>query len=197
MKRMAPAAARNREPILEVLRRVLPDIGVVLEVASGSGEHVVHFADALQSLTWQPSDPDADARASITDWTRETGLTNVLAPLELDAASARWPIARANAVVCINMIHIAPFTACIGLMRGASALLASGAPLVTYGPYTVDGQHISPSNQEFDESLRIRNPEWGVRDITEVASAAAEHGIELIERVAMPANNFTLVWRKR
>lgn len=197
MKRMAPAAARNREPILEVLRRVLPDIGVVLEVASGSGEHVVHFADALQSLTWQPSDPDADARASITDWTRETGLTNVLAPLELDAASASWPIARANAVVCINMIHIAPFAACIGLMRGASALLASGAPLVTYGPYTVDGQHISPSNQEFDESLRIRNPEWGVRDITEVASAAAEHGIELIERVAMPANNFTLVWRKR
>lgn len=197
MKRMAPAAARNREPILEVLRRVLPDIGVVLEVASGSGEHIVHFADALQSLTWQPSDPDADARASITDWTRETGLTNVLAPLELDAASASWPIARANAVVCINMIHIAPFAACIGLMRGASALLASGAPLVTYGPYTVDGQHISPSNQEFDESLRIRNPEWGVRDITEVASAAAEHGIELIERVAMPANNFTLVWRKR
>lgn len=197
MKRMAPAAARNREPILEVLRRVLPDIGVVLEVASGSGEHVVHFADALQSLTWQPSDPDADARASITDWTRETGLTNVLAPLELDAASASWPVARANAVVCINMIHIAPFAACIGLMRGASALLASGAPLVTYGPYTVDGQHISPSNQEFDESLRIRNPEWGVRDITEVASAAAEHGIELIERVAMPANNFTLVWRKR
>lgn len=197
MKRTAPAAARNREPILEVLRRVLPDVGVVLEVASGSGEHVVHFADALQSLTWQPSDPDAGARASIADWTRESGLMNVLAPLELDAASASWPIARADAVVCINMIHIAPFAACIGLMRGASALLASGAPLVTYGPYTVDGQHISPSNQEFDESLRIRNQEWGVRDITEVASAAAEHGIELIERVPMPANNFTLVWRKR
>lgn len=197
MKRMAPAAARNREPILEVLRRVLPDIGVVLEVASGSGEHVVHFADALQSLTWQPSDPDAGARASITDWTQETGLANVLAPLELDAASSTWPIARADAVVCINMIHIAPFSACIGLMRGAGALLARGAPLVTYGPYTVDGQHISPSNQEFDESLRIRNPDWGVRDIAEVASAAAEHGIDLVERVAMPANNFTLVWRKR
>ncbi len=195
MKRVAPAAARNREPILRVLERVFPDAGLVLEVASGSGEHVVYFADALPHLAWQPSDPDPEARDSIAAWRAEAGSSNILPPLVLDASSDTWPIDSADAVLCINMIHIAPFMACVGLMRGAARILPRGAALVTYGPYTVNGAHTAPSNAAFDEALRTSNPEWGVRDIDQVASAAAEHGIRLVERIAMPANNFTLVWR--
>ncbi len=195
MKRVAPAAARNREPILRVLERVFPDAGLVLEVASGSGEHIVYFADALPHLAWQPSDPDPEARDSIAAWRAEAGSSNILPPLVLDASSDTWPIDSADAVLCINMIHIAPFMACVGLMRGAARILPRGAALVTYGPYTVNGAHTAPSNAAFDEALRTSNPEWGVRDIDQVASAAAEHGIRLVERIAMPANNFTLVWR--
>jgi len=195
VKRVAPAAARNREPILRVLERVFPDAGLVLEVASGSGEHIVYFADALPHLAWQPSDPDPEARDSIAAWRAEAGSSNILPPLVLDASSDTWPIDSADAVLCINMIHIAPFMACVGLMRGAARILPRGAALVTYGPYTVNGAHTAPSNAAFDEALRTSNPEWGVRDIDQVASAAAEHGIRLVERIAMPANNFTLVWR--
>jgi SAM-dependent methyltransferase len=196
VKRFAPAAARNREPILAIARRVLPAQGLVLEVASGSGEHIVHFAEALPGLTWQPSDPDPEARDSIAAWSHELRLGNIREPLELDAASDVWPISSADAVVCINMIHIAPFAACAGLMRGASRILPPGGTLITYGPYKVDGAHTAPSNAAFDESLRLRNSAWGVRDVAVVVACAAEHGITLAERIAMPANNFTLVWRK-
>ncbi len=196
MKQHAPATQRNREPILAVLQRVLPLSGLVLEVASGSGEHVVYFASKLPQLVWQPTDINASGIASIDAWVTDSGLANVKAALMLDAESTSWPVERADAVLCSNMIHIAPFSACVGLMRGAGAVLAPGAPLVTYGPYKIDGQHIAPSNEEFDASLRARNPEWGVRDVTEVAAAAAEHGLMLVERVPMPANNFILVLRK-
>ncbi len=196
MKQHAPATQRNREPILAVLQRVLPRSGLVLEVASGSGEHVVYFASKVQHLTWQPTDIAQSGIASIAAHLADSGLANVNPPIVLDAASPSWPVERADAVLCSNMIHIAPFAACAGLMRGAGLVLAPGAPLVTYGPYKVDGRHTAPSNEEFDASLRARNPDWGVRDVNEVVSAAAEHGLQLAERVPMPANNFMLVFRK-
>ena len=195
MKRHAPATERNRDPILAVLERVLPPSGLVLEVASGSGEHVVYFAAKLPRLTWQPTDVDRSGIAGIEEWITESGLGNVRPPLVLDAEAASWPVERADAVLCTNMIHIAPFAACVGLMRGAAAVLASGAVLVTYGPYKVDGQHTAPSNESFDAGLRARNPEWGVRDVGDVVSAAAEYGLALVERIPMPANNFMLVFR--
>ena len=191
MKQHAPATQRNREPILAVL----PGSGLVLEVASGSGEHVVYFASKLPRLTWQPTDVSAAGLASIAAWVDESGLENVKAPLLLDAESATWPVDRADAVLCSNMIHIAPFSACLGLMRGAAAVLAAEAPLVTYGPYKVDGRHTAPSNEAFDASLTARNPAWGVRDVSDVASAAADYGLTLVERVSMPANNLMLVFR--
>ncbi|MFW6023498.1 MAG: DUF938 domain-containing protein [Myxococcota bacterium] len=195
-RRHAPAAARNREPILAVLRRVLPVEGLVLEVASGTGEHARHFAAALPHLTWQPSDPDEGARASIDAWVGDAGLPNLRPALRLDASGAAWPLDRADAVLCINMIHIAPWQACEGLMRGAGRLLPPGGVLFTYGPYRIDGEHTAPSNERFDASLRGRDPAWGVRDVADVARAAEAHGLQLDERVAMPANNFSLVFRR-
>ncbi|MBO6939738.1 MAG: DUF938 domain-containing protein [Deltaproteobacteria bacterium] len=197
MRRHAPATVRNRDPILAVLKRVLPDHGRVLEIAAGSGEHAVHFASALPHLEWQPTDPDPDARASIDAYRAEAELPNLRAALMLDASSHTWPIAQAAAVVAINMIHISPIEASEGLMRGAGALLADGAPLVTYGPYKVDDTHTAPSNEAFDCSLRSRDPRWGVRDIAALEKLAEPHGLVLTERVPMPANNFTLVWHKR
>lgn len=191
----APAALRNRGPILEVLRRVLPTEGTVLEVASGTGQHAVHFAAALPALRFQPSDPDAGARRSIEAWRAEAGLSNVAPPLELDVRAA-WPIAAVAAVVAINMVHISPWPATLALLAGAAARLPVGGPLVLYGPYRVGGQHTAESNARFDESLKARDPSWGVRDLEDVASAAAAVGLVLEERVAMPANNFTLVFRK-
>ncbi|HSI05023.1 MAG TPA: DUF938 domain-containing protein [Myxococcota bacterium] len=196
MKHFAPATQRNRDPILEVLRRVLPAQGLVLELASGSGEHVVHFASHLRGLTWQPTDVDPVAIASIEAWVHESGLENIQPPIPLDATSATPPITKADAVLCINMIHISPFEACIGLMRCAAAILPSGGTLVTYGPYKIDGAHTAPSNAAFDANLKARDPRWGVRDVSEVSSAAGEHGLTLVERVAMRANNFTLVFRR-
>lgn len=196
MRRHAPATARNRQPLLAVLRRVLPERGRVLEIASGTGEHAVYFAAALTGLEWQPTDPDPTARASIEAHRADAELPNLRAPLSLDASSETWPVAQASAVVAINMIHIAPVAASAGLFRGAGALLPSDAPLVTYGPYKVEGAHTAPSNAAFDQSLRARNPSWGVRDIAELEALAEPHGLTLEERVAMPANNFTLVWRK-
>ncbi|HEY8610881.1 MAG TPA: DUF938 domain-containing protein, partial [Roseomonas sp.] len=168
-RRYAPAAARNRDPILAALREVLPGQGLVLELASGSGEHAIHFAAALPHLTFQPSDPDPASRASIDAWA--AGLGNVRPALALDAAED-WPIAGVDAVLCINMIHIAPWAATLGLLRGAAARLASGAPLLLYGPYRRSGRHTAPSNAAFDEDLRGRNPAWGVRDLEVVAAAA-------------------------
>jgi len=196
----APAVARNREPILAVLRRVLPERGLVLEIASGSGEHAFYFAAALPRLTWQPTDPDPEARESIAAYRAAMELPNVLPPLALDAATSRWPVTQANAIIAIlaiNMIHIAPWAAAEGLMAGAERLLPEGGVLFLYGPFREHGQHTAPSNAAFDESLRARNREWGVRDLDEVTALAGRHGLALEERVAMPANNLSVVFRRR
>ncbi|HWL47999.1 MAG TPA: DUF938 domain-containing protein [Sphingomonadaceae bacterium] len=196
IRRTAPAAARNRDPILAVLRAILPAAGEVLELASGTGEHIVHFAAALPALTWQPSDPDAAARASIAAWTGASGVTNVRAPLALDAAAPPWPVDRADAVVAINMIHISPWAATLGLFAGAATLLAAGAPLYLYGPYIRAGHPTAPSNLAFDGSLRARNPEWGIRTLETVRDVAQSAGFTLESIVEMPANNLSLVWRR-
>lgn len=195
-RRHAPAAARNRDPILEVLRRVLPEQGTVLEVAAGTGEHACHFARALSGLTWQPSDPDPGARASIDAWRRHEALENVRPAMALDVTRAPWPIDRADAVVNINMIHISPWETTEALMRGAGDLLPEGGVLFMYGPYKIAGEHTADSNARFDESLRARDPSWGVRDLDEVAEVAARHGLTYEEREAMPANNFSVVYRR-
>ncbi len=195
MKRSAPSATRNREPILEVLHQVLPDRGLVLEIASGTGEHAVHFAAALPGLTWQPTDPDADARASIAAWRDEAGLPNLRPPLPLDVTAA-WPVDAADAMLCINMIHIAPWEAALALFAGAARVLPVGGPLVTYGPYRFGGAFTAASNAAFDADLRRRDLRWGVRDVGELETAAATHGLELIATFGLPANNHALVWRR-
>ena len=195
-KGFAPAAARNREPILEVLRRVLPEEGVVLEIASGTGEHAAFYSAALPSLTWQPSDPAGGALESIRAWVEDSARANLLSPLELDVTRVPWPLEHADALLCINMIHISPWDATESLFAGAERLLSVGSPLVTYGPYRVSGRHTAPSNAAFDESLRSRDPRWGVRDLDELAALAQRSGFELGERVDMPANNMTLIWRR-
>jgi hypothetical protein len=197
MKRHAPAAERNREPIAAVLAEELPASGIVLEIASGTGEHAVHFGKIFPSLTWQPSDPDPDARASIEAWRADERPPNVAPPLELDASASGWPIARADAVVCINMVHISPVQATEGLFAGAAHLLSPGSPFVLYGPYLEDEVETAPSNLAFDASLKARNPAWGLRSIVWLDEVAASHGFARTRRVAMPANNLTLVYRRR
>ncbi|MDP2333018.1 MAG: DUF938 domain-containing protein [Reyranella sp.] len=196
MKREAPATARNRQPILDVLRPRLPAEGLVLEIASGTGEHVVHFAGALPGLTFQPSDPSADARASIDDWARTQGLRNIRAALALDAAGDAWPIERADAVLCCNMIHIAPWEAAIGLIAGAARVLPAGGMLYLYGPYRREGRHTAPSNEAFDRDLRQRDPAWGVRDLEAVVSLAEDRGFGPPEIIDMPANNLSLIFKR-
>lgn len=196
MRREAPAAARNRQPILEVLQPRLPATGLVLEIASGTGEHVVHYAAARPLLTFQPSDPDADARASIDDWARTLGLDNVRPALEIDVTRDSWPVARADAVLCCNMIHIAPWEAAVGLVTGAGRLLPAGGLLFTYGPYRRGGRHTAPSNEAFDSDLKRRNPAWGVRDLEAVIELAGAHGFSTPEIVEMPANNLSLVFKR-
>lgn len=195
-RRFAPAAARNRDPILDAIRGHLPAAGLVLEVASGSGEHAIHFAAALPGLAFQPSDPDAAARASIDAWVAASGLPNIRPALAIDAAAPGWPLLAADAVVCINMIHIAPWAAAEGLMRGAAAILPPGAPLILYGPYRRGGAHTAPSNAAFDADLRGRNPAWGVRDLEAVAALAAAQGFGPPTVIEMPANNLTVVFRR-
>jgi SAM-dependent methyltransferase len=190
----APAAERNKGPILEVLRSVLPSAGLVLEIASGTGQHAAFFAEALPALEWQPSETDAEALPSISAWSR--GLANVRAPLVLDVRVRPWPVDRADAIVCINMIHIAPWQAALALLQGAGELLPARGVLVLYGPYRRFGRHTAPSNEAFDASLRERDPQWGVRDIEALAAAASEQGLELEQTIAMPANNFSLVLRR-
>ena len=194
-RRHAPATERNRAPILEVLRRTLPPQGLVLEVASGTGQHAAAFAGALPGVIWQPSDPDPALRDSIRAWTAAATLPNLREPLDLDAASAGWPIRSADAVVCINMIHIAPWQAALGLFAGAERLLPAGGPLLLYGPFQRGGRHTAPSNAAFDADLKARNPAWGVRDLDAVERAAA--GFTLAEVAEMPANNLTVVLRRR
>lgn len=195
-RRHAPATQRNRDPILSVLRRVLPARGTVLEVAAGTGEHALWFAASLPSLAWQPSDADPDAVASIAAWRDAEGSPNLLAPLLLDVTSAPWPVETVDAVFSANMIHISPWSACLGLLAGAGRHLAGDGMLVLYGPYRIGGRHTAPSNEAFDRDLKARNPAWGVRDLEAVVEVAAREGLQLEETVPMPANNQTLVLRR-
>jgi SAM-dependent methyltransferase len=192
-----PHVPRNRDAILDVLRRVLPQRGLVLEIASGSGEHAAYFAQKLPGPTWQPSDPQVEALASIAAHRDDARLPNLLAPVRLDVTAAHWPIARADAVVCCNMIHIAPWTACEGLIAGAARLLPTGGILYLYGPYKIGGRHTAPSNQEFDAYLRRQNPQWGIRDLDEVVALAGRHNFTLLETVAMPANNLSVIFARK
>ena len=194
--RSAPAVARNRAPILDVLRRFLPQAGFVLEIASGTGEHAVAFSRALMGITWQPSDPNAEARASIAAWAAK-GPPNMLPPIALDAADPEtWAVSRADAIVAINMIHIAPWAATQGLMRGAARLLPPGGILYLYGPYREADVPTAESNEAFDASLRARDPAWGLRDLDAVVAEAQSRGLALAARIAMPANNLSLVFRR-
>ena len=192
MRRHAPATERNREPIAAVLAEVLPKTGTVLEIASGTGEHAAAFAERFPALSWQPSDPDGDALASIADWC--AGLANVAAPVALDAASADWPVARADAILCVNMVHISPWAATLGLMAGAKRLLSVGAPLILYGPYRRHGVPTAPSNEQFELWLKGKSPEYGLRHVEDVSAAAA--GFTLERLIEMPANNLILVYRR-
>ena len=191
-RRVSPSVARNRDALLDALRGVLPAAGLMLEVASGTGEHVMHLASALPGLTWQPSDPSAEARASIDAWSE--GAANIRPALELDAIAWPWPVAAADALVCVNMIHIAPWDACLGLLRGARVILPFGAPLILYGPFLRAGVETAPGNLEFDASLRERDPAWGIRALENVAAAA--EGFALDRVMEMPANNLTVVFRR-
>jgi len=187
---------RNRGPILDVLKRVLPPAGLVIEIASGSGEHAVFFAKALAGMSWQPTDIDAGALASIAAHRAATGAANLLAPLRLDTTAEPWPVAHADAVVCNNMIHISPWAVTEALIRGAARILPTGGILYLYGPYKIDGRHTAPSNEDFHASLRARNPAWGIRDLGEVTDLAARHGFALVETVPMPANNLSVIFRR-
>jgi SAM-dependent methyltransferase len=197
LRQRSPSAERNREPILAVLQHALPHTGLVLEIACGTGQHVTHFASALPDLVWQPSDPDVDARASIAAWTAHAGVANVRAPLALDVRRTPWGIDSADAIVCINMIHISPWAASEALFAGAARVLRSGGMIFLYGPYRRNGAHTAASNEAFDLQLQSRDPAWGVRDMEAVVELAASAGFEAEEPVAMPANNFSLVFRKR
>ena len=201
----SPAADRNKQPILEVLLRLLPPSGSALEIASGTGQHAAWFAAALPGWTWQPSDLGAESFDSITAWCTGAGVVNVLPPVRLDVLAPQWPADRKafaapfdrpfDAIFCANMIHIAPWASCAGLMRGAARHLAQGGALITYGPYLEADVPTSPGNLAFDDSLRQRDPEWGLRWREDVAAEAARAGLRLAERIAMPANNLVLVFR--
>ena len=191
-----PTAERNKAPILDVLARVLPRRGLVLEIASGTGQHVLHFAKALSGLTWQPSDPDAELRESIALRVREEQRANVNSPIDLDVTKLPWPLQTADAVLAINLIHVAPWSATLALFKGAKALLSTEHVLFLYGPYRRFGHHTSESNAQFDLDLRAHNPEWGLRDLEAVSEVAFARGFVLSEVVEMPANNFSLVFKR-
>ena len=195
-RRFAPAAQRNRDHIVEVLRGELPESGTVLEIASGTGEHIVHFAAAFPHLCWQPSDYDPAGLASIAAWIAETGLDNIAAPLQIDASAACWPIFDVDAIICINMVHIAPWRATSGLFAGAAQTLPLDGFLYLYGPYREAAVATAESNEAFDASLKERNPEWGLRQLDDMVALAQVHGFRLGTRITMPANNLSLVFRK-
>lgn len=194
-RRHAPATVRNRDAIAAILRDELPASGLALEVASGSGEHAVHFAQSFPGLDWQPTDPDPAALASIAAWRDEASLPNLLLPLQLDAARD-WPVARSDAILCINMVHISPWEATLGLLKGAGAVLPTGGLLYLYGPYLRDGVETAPSNLAFDASLKARDPRWGIRAVEDVTKAAATEGLSLDRLIDMPANNLSLILRR-
>ena len=195
-KLVSAPADRNKGPILEVLTRVLPASGLVLEIASGTGQHVSHFAQGMPGLVWQPSDPDPEARRSINAWTAGERLPNIRPPIDLDVRVRPWPITTCDAIVCINMVHISPWAATQALFDGAAAALAENGTIYLYGPYRRRGEHTAPSNAAFDTMLRTQNPEWGVRDLERVVETARARDFELIETVAMPANNLSVIFRR-
>ena len=192
----ARATVRNRDFILDVLHDASPTTGTILEVASDSGEHVVHFARNLPSLVFQPSDPEPGALLSVAAWVKPTRITNVRAPIVLDASQSPWPIASADGIICINMVHISPWDATVGLIRGAAAILPRGSPVYLYGPYKRVGTALAPSNQAFDRNLRDRNPTWGLRDLEAVAAIAQSVGFSVPTVTEMPANNLSVVFRR-
>lgn len=198
-RRHAPATGRNRQPIGEVLATVLPDRGRLLEIAAGTGEHAMAFAAAFPGLVWQPTDPSPAALASIAAWAAESARPNLLPPLAVDVTDPAWPDRLPgdwDAAICINMIHIAPWAACQGLMAGCGRLLKRGAPLYLYGPFRIGGAHTAPSNAAFDATLRAGDPAHGVRDLEAVRALAAAHGLSLERQLAMPANNLSVIFRK-
>jgi len=200
VRRLSPSAERNRDPILHVLTRVLPKSGTVLEIASGTGQHAVHFAAALPAITWHPTDVDATARDSIEAWRKHAALPNLAAPLSLDVHQFPWPLPASAeslaAIVCINMIHISPWTAAQALFDGAQRYLAADGVLCLYGPYRRNGAHTAPSNAAFDAQLRATDERWGIRDLADVEALGTAAGLHLAEVVDMPANNLTLVFRR-
>lgn len=195
-RQYAPSTLRNREALLEVLRPRLPATGELLEIASGSGEHAVFFAPHFPGLRWSPTDFDQSAVESIADWIKALPAPNLTPPLRLDVTQKTWPFQRADVILCVNMIHIAPWSATEGLMRGAGRIMAPGGLLITYGPYKRGGLHTATSNEAFEEWLKKQNPAFGVRDLEAVAAEAAANGFSAPEVIDMPANNFTLVFRK-
>jgi hypothetical protein len=196
-RRSAPAALRNREPIAEVLGEWLPASGLVLEIASGTGEHAVYFAERFRALDWQPSDIHPDALTSIDAWREDSALANVRPPLVIDAATPDWPIHRADALLSINMVHISPWTSALGLLEGSARILPSGGPLILYGPWLTDEVPATQSNLDFDADLKRRNPEWGLRKVEDFAAAAEERSFALAQTREMPANNLMLLLRRR
>jgi len=196
MKKHAPATLRNRAGIADVLAGELPASGTVLEIASGSGEHAVYFAERFPDLNWQPSDCVSEQIASIAAWGEEAGLANLCAPIELACDRSDWPISEADAVFCANMIHISAWATAEGLFAGASSILGQGAPLMLYGPFIEDDVETAPSNLAFDESLKSRNPQWGIRSLASVDDLANTCGFERRARHEMPANNLMLVYRQ-
>ena len=193
----APAAERNRGPILDVLKRALPPQGLVLEIGSGTGQHAVYFAKFLPRLIWQPSDADPEYRRSVSAWIRHEGVTNAREPVALEVRQHPWPIATADAIVCINVVHVSPWAATLALLEGARTVLAENGVLFLYGPYRRRGRATAPSNEKFDADLRAHDPQWGLREVEDVAEAAARAGFALREAIEMPANNLSLVFRAR
>ncbi|MEF8834340.1 MAG: DUF938 domain-containing protein [Halofilum sp. (in: g-proteobacteria)] len=193
----SPAAARNAEPILAQLRRILPATGRVLEIASGTGQHAVHFASALKGVEWQPSDTDPEALRTIRARVEQAALSNPRPPLTLDVQAAEWPLEHADAIVCVNLLHIAPWAATRGLLAGAARCLPPAGVLVIYGPFRIAGEHTAESNARFDADLRARDAQWGIRNIRDVAATATEHGLNHEETIALPANNHLLIFRQR
>jgi SAM-dependent methyltransferase len=196
MKEHAPSAERNRDEIFTALREALPDEGLVLELASGSGQHAVHFAERLPGVSWQPTDRDTKAIASIRAWAEEAALPNLRDPIELDATQTTWPIESADAIVNINMIHISPWETCEGLLAGARRTLRPGAPLFYYGAFFRRDRETAPSNLEFDRSLRGRDPRWGVRQLEDVLALADTHGLQFDRVLDMPNHNYSLILRQ-
>ena len=196
MKKVWPAAQRNAAHILEILERVLPTPGLTLEIASGTGQHAAHFAQAMPSIRWQATEYDQTSLPSIDAWREESGLENFLPAAHLDVTSDVWPVNAADSVFCANMIHIAPWACCLGLFEGAARVISDGGLVVLYGPFLESDVQTTESNQGFDASLRSRNPEWGIRHLDDVAAVANREGFVLEERVSMPANNLCLMFRR-